>query len=71
MCVRSAGGMWVGGNLEAGPEREVDPVQIAVQTGDAAVAHDEAMLIVDADHEQQPDHVMRLLMHSGKFSGHP
>ena len=48
-------------DLESGPEDEVDSVEVSVQARDAAVAHDEAVLVVDADHEQQPDHVVRLL----------
>jgi hypothetical protein len=35
----------------------VNLVNVGVQAWQAALLHDELMLVVDADHEQQPDRV--------------
>ena len=47
--------------LEARPEQEVDPVQVAIQGRDAALGHDDAMYVVYAHHQQQPHHIPGLL----------
>ena len=47
--------------LEPGPQSEVDPVQVVIQAGDAPLVHDQLVVVVDADHDQQTQDVPRLL----------
>lgn len=48
-------------DLEAGPEQEVDTVQVVVEAGDAALVHNELVVVVHADHQQQRHQVIALL----------
>ena len=46
-----------GADLEPGPECEVDTIQVIVQAGYAPLVHDELVMVVDANHEQQAQDV--------------
>jgi len=48
-CVRA--------HLELGPQHEVHPVQVLVQDWHARPTRRVAVRVVDADHQQQADHV--------------
>lgn len=46
-----------GADLEPGPECEVDAIQVVVQARYSPLVHDQLVVIVDANHEQQAQDV--------------
>ena len=48
---------WRGAYLEPGPESEVDAIQVVIQARYAPLVHDELVVVVDANHEQQAQDV--------------
>ena len=50
-----------GADLEPGPECEVDAIQVIIQAGYAPFVHNQLMVVVDANHEQEAQDVPCLL----------
>ena len=49
--------MCSGADLEPGPECEVDAIQVVIQAGYAPLVHDELVVVINANHEQQAQDV--------------
>mmetsp|Transcript_24487 Transcript_24487/g.53446 ORF Transcript_24487/g.53446 Transcript_24487/m.53446 type:complete len:661 (-) Transcript_24487:375-2357(-) len=58
-----AGDVCVRHRLQPRPQQQVDLVDVAVQARHAPFLHDELVLVVDPDHEQQADGVVAALQH--------
>ena len=44
-------------HLEAGPEEQIDPIQVAVQTGRATLGHNQLVCIIYPNEQQQAHQV--------------
>ncbi len=44
-------------HLETWPDHDVDAVKVVIQAGDSSLGHDQLVVVVDADHQQQADEI--------------